>query len=199
MKDIILGYEYYLGDGDSSSFQSVEDAKPYGADFTIKKLECIGHIQKRVGGRLRKLRAEWRGEELSDGKKISGAGRLTESVFNKLQNYFGIAIRQNTDSAYSMKKCALASLFHNTAFDDNKPHGLCPIGENSWCKWQREVAVSGKSGFKPKLSLPNVIFDFVFPIYQDLSKDKLLEKCLHGKTQNANEALPKNVLIFGVF
>ena len=36
-----LRYEYYLGDGDSSSFQSVEDAKPYGADFTIKKLECI--------------------------------------------------------------------------------------------------------------------------------------------------------------
>ena len=126
---------------------------------------------------------------VSDGKKISGAGRLTESAINKLQNYFGIAIRQNTDSAHSMKKCALASLFHNTAFDDNKRHRLCPIGENSWCKWQKEVAVSGKSGFKPKLSLPTVIFDLVFPIYQDLSKDELLEKCLHGKTQNANEAL----------
>ena len=57
-----LKYEYYPGDGDSSSFQSVEEAKPYGTDFTIKKLECIGHIQKRVGGRLRKLRAEWQGE-----------------------------------------------------------------------------------------------------------------------------------------
>ena len=56
----------------------------------------------------------------SDRKKISGAGRLTESAINKFQNYFGIAIRQNTNSSYSMKKCALTSLFHNTAFDDNK-------------------------------------------------------------------------------
>ena len=30
-----LKYEYYLGDGDSSSFHSVEKAKPYGTDFTI--------------------------------------------------------------------------------------------------------------------------------------------------------------------
>ena len=95
---------------------------------------------------------------------------MTESAINKLQNYFGIAIRQNTDSAYSMKKCALASLFHNTAFDDNKLHRLCPIGENSWCKWQIEVAASVKSGFKPMLSLPTVNVDVVFLTYQDLSR-----------------------------
>ena len=45
------------------------------------------------------------------------------------------------------------------------------------------------------------IFDVIKPIFLDLRKDTLLVKCLHGKTQNANEALnnliwtkcPKNV------
>ena len=31
----------------------------------------------------------------------------------------------------------------------------------------------------------------ILPIFQDLSKDELLSKCLHGRTQNANEALNK--------
>ena len=50
----------------------------------MEKLECIGHIQKRVGLRLRKLRSTHKGP-LSDGKGITGQGRLTEKLMNKLQ------------------------------------------------------------------------------------------------------------------
>ena len=49
-----LRYTEYLGDGDSSSFLKVKENKPYGEDI-IKKSECVGHIQKRMGSRLRKL------------------------------------------------------------------------------------------------------------------------------------------------
>lgn len=30
-------YKYYLGDGDSASYSSVEKAKPYGPNFEIEK------------------------------------------------------------------------------------------------------------------------------------------------------------------
>ena len=39
------------------------------------------------------------------------------------------------------------------------------------------------------MSIPQAIFDAILPIYRELTNDKLLEKCLHGKTQNSNEAL----------
>ena len=76
-------YVKYLGDGDSSSFKKVCDSRPYG-DVDVEKLECIGHVQKRVGSRLRKLRQQHKGQMLSDGKRISGAGRLTEQRIDTL-------------------------------------------------------------------------------------------------------------------
>ena len=33
------------------------------------------------------------------------------------------------------------------------------------------------------------IKNLIFPIFKALMADELLEKCMHGKTQNANEAL----------
>lgn len=53
----------YLGDGDSKAFKSVVDSKPYD-NCDINKLECVGHIQKRVGGRLRRLLKEKKGNNL---------------------------------------------------------------------------------------------------------------------------------------
>ena len=47
-------YTEYYGDGDTKAFSAV--ANVYGDEDKVKKLECIGHIQKRVGSRLRKLK-----------------------------------------------------------------------------------------------------------------------------------------------
>ncbi|GBN55278.1 hypothetical protein AVEN_112467-1 [Araneus ventricosus] len=47
-----LQYTEYYGDGDSKAFSKVKDI--YGED-TVTKLECIGHVQKRVSSRLRKF------------------------------------------------------------------------------------------------------------------------------------------------
>lgn len=40
-------------------------------------------------------------------------------------------------------------------------------------------------------SIPKAVASFLKPIfsYQDLANEKLLEKCLHGQTQNVNESL----------
>ena len=72
------------------------------------KLQCVGHIQKRVGGRLRKLKSADKAP-LSDGKSLSGKGRLTEKMINKLQNYFGIAVKKS--NCNGTDKCNGTSLY----------------------------------------------------------------------------------------
>ena len=45
-------------------------------------------------------------------KKISGKGRLTDKIINKMQNYYGMAIRQNPGQLHEMKKSIGAVLWH---------------------------------------------------------------------------------------
>lgn len=183
-----LQYTGYIGDGDTKAHQSVVDAKPYG-DKEIVKLECIGHVQKRMGTRLRNLVRDKRGQKLSDGKGISGKNRLTKKIINAMQNYYGMAIRQNTTNLYAMKKSIIAILFHcseNKDMDDR--HKFCPRTKESWCKYQSDKLTKNNS-YKPSITIPSAVKEVLGPIFTDLSKDDLLKKCLHGKTQNVNEAL----------
>ena len=120
-----LRYTTFIGDGDSSSYKTVTTAKPYGDDVIITKGECICHVQKRVGTRLRNLKKTHKGL-LSDGKKIGGAGRLTEKVINTLQNCYGMSIRQNMNNLYGMKKPVAAVLFHYSESNDAQTrHQFC--------------------------------------------------------------------------
>ena len=182
-----LRYTAHLGDGDFSSFKKVCEAQPYG-DIEVNKLECVGHVQKRVGSRLRKLRTQYKSQKLSDGKGISGAGRLTEQRIDTLQNYFGFAIRQNSGNLIEMQRAVLASLYHVGSTDESPKHDMCPTGEDSWCKYLQDPA-----GYDHKHGLPECIIELIEPIYNELSDPSLLAKCLHGKTQNNNECLNKLV------
>ena len=96
-----LRYTKYLGDGDSSSFKKVVECQPYG-DEKIEKLECVGHVQKRCGTRLRRLKNANKGLKLSDGRGLSGAARLTDKCIDTLQDYYGFAIRQNSGKLEKM-------------------------------------------------------------------------------------------------
>ena len=75
------------------AIQKVVKANPYDDRYPVNKGECLGHNQKRIGTRLRKLKKEYGGKKLSDGKTLRG--RLGDKEINKLQNYFGIAIHAN--------------------------------------------------------------------------------------------------------
>ena len=52
-----LRYTNYIGDGDSKSYNDIFQADPYEG-IGVNKIECIGHIQKRVETRFRKLKSE---------------------------------------------------------------------------------------------------------------------------------------------
>lgn len=171
-------------------------AKPYGDSTNITKLECVGHVHKRMGSRLRRLVQEWKEKKLGDGKGIGGTKRLTSSEIDKLQDYYGKAIRENTGNLENMRKAVWASFFHKISTDTTPVHGLCP--HNSWCKYNSSDRINYKHH-----GLPEVIMDLVKPIYRDLAQPDLLKKCLHGRTQNPNESfnnliwtrVPKNVFV----
>ena len=179
-----LRYTQYLGDGDSKSFSSVKNIY---SNAEVEKLECVGHIQKRVGNRLRNLK--------KNVKDLGGRGNLTNKTIDRLQNYYGIAIRSNVGNLEGMKKGVLAALFHVASSKrDNYHTAYCPPGENSWCKFQRDKSL-GTSMYKPGPGLPQAVIKHVKPIFNELSQESLLRKCLHGKTQNQNECY--NGLIWG--
>ena len=56
-----LRYSDYCGDGDTKCFSTVKDIYD---GITVSKKECIGHVQKRVGNRLRKLKKSVKGLDL---------------------------------------------------------------------------------------------------------------------------------------
>lgn len=173
-----LRYMNFYGDGDTKSFYAIEDIYPKYRK--VKKFECIGHVQKRMGKRLRQLKKTVRG--------LGGAGRLTDAMIDKLQNYYGIAIRRNTGKGIkNMKKSIWGAFFHVASSKNNVWHDHCEPGPDSWCKYQVDL-VNKTSTYKPGPGLKEDVIKHIKPILNDLSRDDLLEKCLHGKTQNQNES-----------
>ena len=152
-------------------------------------------MQKRVGNRLRVLKNSYKGKK-GDGTRQKDDDAVaikkpTHKQINKLQNYYGIAVRQFKGTAvYELKKCIGAVLYHCSEADsDEMQHDMCPRGPESWCKYQVDIANGTNNYKKSKTLLPKAVKKLIKQIFMDLSDNDLLEKCLHGKTQNNNECL----------
>ena len=75
-----LRYKWMVSDGDSKAFNTGENVY---AGLSVIKLDCIGHVQKRMRKHLMNLKA------------FRDHGRLTETKMKKLKKCYGLAIRQN--------------------------------------------------------------------------------------------------------
>ncbi|GFW06127.1 uncharacterized protein TNCV_4479181 [Trichonephila clavipes] len=117
-------YTKYLGDGDSKAFDNIVKNEVYGDNCTITKLECIGHVMKRMGSRLRRFKAKMRGQKLSDGKALCGKNRLTEASIDQLQTYYGLAIRRNLSSVKDMRQVAVVEAIRPIFRDLSDPELL---------------------------------------------------------------------------
>ncbi|KAK4290786.1 hypothetical protein Pmani_036345 [Petrolisthes manimaculis] len=198
-----LRYTTYVGDGDSSTYQAVQQLNPY--DVPVRKEECVNHVSKRLGTRLRKLKKEMMttittktGKEMRR-SLLSGPSQLTENTINKMTSYFGKAVRGEKDKPYTstedMRKSILASYHHAVSTDDRPQHNYCPPGINSWCFFRRGEADktkfcrkhSTKPGYFSKI--PSEHRGAILKVYTDLTNEELLKRCMKGRTQNANESL----------
>ncbi|XP_071056469.1 uncharacterized protein [Onthophagus taurus] len=177
-------YKYYIGDGDSKTFKTILTKKPYGAEFEIYKRECVGHVQKRMGTRLRSIKKE---------KKLGGVGKLTDNLIGELTKYYGKAIRANSDSVEKMKNSIWATYYHKCSTDDHPQHEFCPVGPESWCSWRKAEAEGKLETYIHKPAIRCNVQREIFPIYEALSDDTLLQRCLGGYSQNANECFNNKV------
>ena len=111
--------------------------------------------KKRLGSRLRNKVKEHKGTS----NPIGGRGQLNEKKINSMQNFYVIAIRQNLNDKYEMKKAIGAILFHCTDITDAESrHRFCPPREDSWCKYRKEIVTGNqfiKKNYKfTKMDIP---------------------------------------------
>ena len=99
-----------------------------------------------------------------------------------MQNYFGIVLRSNVGNLVVMKSECVGSMYHICGY-----HGNCPKSLDTWYQYQKDKQEK-TSDYKSKGNLPIDDRRTFLPIYQSLCKSEILEKCLHGKTQKANES-----------
>lgn len=180
-KSLGVKYSNYIGDGDTKTFKALLDLDPYD-DIAVQKKECVGHVQKRMGSRLRAVKKGTRG---LGGK---GAGKLTDKLIADLTVYYGLAIRRHPDSEAKMKDAVWATFLHKCSTDKVPQHSKCPEGVNSWCKWRVAEATGELDSFKHDHPLCKDVQKAIKPVYEALSADDLLHRCLGGNTQNCNES-----------
>ena len=180
-----LRYVNFIGDGDTNSFKRVQEAKPYG-EIEIQKIECVGHVQKRMGKRLRDLKKNSKGKILADGKTIGGMNRLTDKEINKMTEYYGNAIRGNSNNLEKMRNAVWAIYFHKLSSDSKPIHNFCL---EEWCPYLQAKAEGRHLTYRHKNNMPEAVMSEIKPIFKDLANTALLQKCIHGYTQNANESI----------
>ncbi|GFV90367.1 uncharacterized protein TNCV_4380821 [Trichonephila clavipes] len=161
-----LQYAIFFADEDSKGHASVKDI--YGKN-NVAKYEYIGHIQKRLGTNMRKLK--------SKRKDLGGRGKLADAFIDKLQNYYGIAIHDNVNNLQGMQRAGVAAFFHCCSNAKQQMYGQCPVGPDSWCKCQQAVLKDKIYIDKSKRLPPNLI-NIIKPTYIKLCDQNLLVKCL---------------------
>lgn len=177
-----IRYTGFLTDGDSKAFDAVVEMRPYG-QTAIYKEDCINYAHKRMGTALLNKTKE---------KKLGGRGqgRLTKEKALKLQYYYRFAVQNNAGDIQAMKDAVFATLFHCMSTDENPHHTRCPVGEGSWCFYQRAVA-EGRDvpphSENVRHPLSYEVAQELVPVYRRMTDPNLLTRLARAKTQNANE------------
>ena len=91
-------YTTYVGDEDTKTFNGIIDLNPYGDDFQVGKKECVGHVEKRMGTKLRNV------EKKNKGIGGNGKGKLSDKSIRELIKFDGLAIRKNANSIEKMRE-----------------------------------------------------------------------------------------------
>ena len=111
---------------------------PYASHGVVKE-ECIDHVQKRMGTRLRKLKNELKEEKTTKTGKVikkslvGGRHQLTDKQIDAFQRYYGKAIRDSIGTdVLTMRLKVMSGFWHAISRDGegNHHHIHC---DSSWC------------------------------------------------------------------
>ena len=171
-----LVYSTNVGDGDSSSSKNLFKSDPYGGIETIRKEECLGHVQKRLKKHLK--------------KKSKSFPKLAASKVERVGQLFALVVVQNRGRSPSEIHLAHLTLLEHLI----EKHDYCPFSLDSWCYFQRTPAqnaedplIANPSLRQPYLTAPEYSrAKETFNIFASISMCSALTMC---QTQNANESL----------
>ena len=117
-------------------------------------------------------------------------GQLTDANIDKLQQYYGNAVRANVGDLDAMIKACWAVFEHSSSCDKDLRHDYCPTGPDTWCKYNYAVLKGVEQDYthKTKPDIPPKLAPYVKYVWASLCDCALLDKCLMGATQNRNES-----------
>ena len=92
-----------------------------------------------------------------------------------------------------MRRAVLATFYHKISTDTYPRHQFCPPGPTSWCKYRVAEDSGSTEDFQHPPALAEDIQPALKKIYEDLSTDDLLSRCLGANTQNNNECFNSTV------
>lgn len=177
-------YTSYIGDGDAKVHKYLTENPPY-RDVAVKKVEDVNHFAKRMLSRIMKIRRENKSTILSDGKRLSGKGRMTITHAIKFKIFFAKAIREAKNDLQKLYEKSWAIFKHYYSSDQELMHEWCDI---RWCKYLQAQANGERFSHQPTSSIPRACLDLIKPVFDDLCSHRSLERVISGGCQNANEA-----------
>ncbi|GFW76799.1 uncharacterized protein TNCV_58971 [Trichonephila clavipes] len=91
----------------------------------------------------------------------------TKAEIDRLQAYYGLAIRRNLSSVKDMQQAIWAIFLHKLSTDEKPQHGFCPSDSDTWCKF-KEAELLGET-YHHKNSLPVDVVEAMRPVFRDLA------------------------------
>ena len=79
-------------------------------------------------------------------------------------------------------KCYYGSAIRSWSTNEAPDHQYCPEGESSWCKLQRANS-TGQTPPAHRTTIPKAVGDVIKPVFDRLSEESLLQRCLKGSTK----------------
>ena len=108
-------------------------------------------------------------------------------MIDSLTVYFGGAISNFPGDVDGMHRAIWTVFHHSISLDDQHNHQFFPSGSGSWCK-HNQALTDDEEPPKHTPKPPKDLGPFIKPVFTELSKRELLEKCVLGATQNQNES-----------
>ena len=121
--------------------------------------------------------------KLSDGKTAGGKNWLTDHIIDEMQNYNGEAIRNNSNNLLYMKNAVWAIFHYLIRIEESLMNNKFYPKDGISKFW------SANNQYEDNKRFAVVFPQELKPIFEKLTKDEILKKCIKGLTQNQNESV----------
>ena len=130
------------------------------------------------------MKQENKGQLLSDGKRCSGKGRITDAHAIKLKTYFAKAIRDSKSDLDKLCKRSWTIFEHHYSTDREPMHDWC---DPQWCQYLQAKLHGRPYYHNSKSNIPRVCLDTIKPVFLELCYQISLARVTGSGSQIVNE------------